>query len=67
MGHAQKVIEGYGPAFVLDALLAGSGDTLSMQVHNAAGEESVAEPILPDIPILDDALPHPVISSLGLW
>ena len=23
VGHAQKVIEGYGPAFVLDALLAG--------------------------------------------
>ncbi|WP_374282831.1 DUF3150 domain-containing protein [Desulfovibrio sp.] len=25
VGHAQKVIEGYGPAFVLDALLAGRG------------------------------------------
>ena len=67
VGHAQKVIEGYGPAFVLDALLAGSGDTSSMQVHNTAGEESAEEPILPDIPIPDDELLHPVIPSLGLW
>ena len=71
VGHAQKVIEGYGPAFVLDALLAGPGviaeqDGSSMQVDGAAdGDDD--EPILPDIPVADSALPHPAIPSLGLW
>ncbi|WP_291443671.1 DUF3150 domain-containing protein [Desulfovibrio sp.] len=69
--HAQKVIEGYGPAFVLDALLAGPGviaeqDGSSMLVDGAAdGDDD--EPILPDIPAVDSALPHPAIQSLGLW
>ena len=71
VGHAQKVIEGYGPAFVLDALLAGPGviaeqDDSSMQVDAAAdGYDDV--PILPDIHMADSALPHPAIPSLGLW
>ena len=71
VAHAQKVIEGYGPAFVLDALLAGPGviaeqDGSSMLVDGAAdGDDD--EPILPDIPAVDSALPHPAIPSLGLW
>ena len=71
VGHAQKVIEGYGPAFVLDALLAGPGviaeqDGSSMLVNGDMGGED-DEPILPDIPAVDSALPHPAIPSLGLW
>ena len=71
VAHAQKVIEGYGPAFVLDALLAGPGviaeqDGSSMLVDGAVdGDDD--EPILPDIPAVDSALPHPAIPSLGLW
>ena len=71
VGHAQKVIEGYGPAFVLDALLAGPGviaeqDGSSMLVNGDMGGED-DEPILPDFPAVDSALPHPAIPSLGLW
>ena len=68
--HAQKVVEGYGPASVLDALLAGPGaiveqDDSTMQVDGAVDEED--EPILPDIIEADSPLPHPAIPSLGLW
>ena len=71
VGHAQKVIEGYGPAFVLDALLAGPGviaeqDGSSMLVNGDMGGED-DEPILPGIPVVDSGLPHPAIPSLGLW
>lgn len=71
VGHAQKVIEGYGPAFVLDALLTGPC-TMPVQDDNARPVGDVAdgdndEPILPDIPMVDSALPHPAIPSLGLW
>ncbi|MGV7004506.1 DUF3150 domain-containing protein [Desulfovibrio sp. QI0442] len=71
VGHAQKVIEGYGPAFVLDALLAGPctmpvPDGNGMHV-NGAIEGDDDEPILPEIPVADSALPHPAIPSLGLW
>ncbi len=72
VGHAQKVIEGYGPAFVLDALLAGP-DTLSTldsadgQVDSTADGEPDDAPILLDIPVTDRAFPHPAIPSLGLW
>ena len=71
VGHAQKVIEGYGPAFVLDALLAGPC-TLPVQDDNAMPVDDVVDgnddvPILPDIPVADSALPHPAIPSLGLW
>ena len=71
VGHAQKVIEGYGPAFVLDALLAGPGvipelGGNSMQIDGVVdGEDD--EPILPGIPVVDSGLPHPAIPSLGLW
>ena len=71
VGHAQKVIEGYGPAFVLDALLAGPGvipelGGNSMQIDGVVdGEDD--EPILPCIPVVDSGLPHPAIPSLGLW
>ena len=71
MGHAQKVIEGYGPAFVLDALLA-VPCTMPVQDDNAMQVEGVVdgdddEPILPDIPLADSPLSHPAIPSLGLW
>ena len=72
VGHAQKVIEGYGPAFVLDALLAGPGvihesDCPAGQMDSTVGGEMDDEPILPEIPVPDSALPHPAIPSLGLW
>ena len=71
VGHAQKVIEGYGLASVLDALLAGPGiigeqDGSTIQVDGAVDEE-YDEPILPDITEADSPLPHPAIPSLGLW
>ena len=71
VGHAQKVIEGYGPAFVLDALLA-VPCTMPVQDDNAMQIEGVVdgdddEPILPDIPAVDSSLSHPAIPSLGLW
>ncbi len=71
VGHAQKVIEGYGPASVLDALLAGPGviaerDGNTMQVGGAVNRDD-DEPVLPDIPAVDSPLPHPAIPSLGLW
>ena len=70
VGHAQKVVEGYGPAFVLDALLAGPGimaeqNGNTMQVDGVVDGDD--EPILPDIHAIDSPLPHPVIPSLGLW
>ena len=72
VGHAQKVIEGYGPAFVLDALLAGPGfihepDGPAGQMDGTVDGNMDDEPILPDIPVADSALPHPAIPSLGLW
>ena len=72
VGHAQKVIEGYGPAFVLDALLAGPDvihepDGLAGQMDGTMDGNMDDEPILPEIPVADSALPHPAIPSLGLW
>lgn len=72
VAHAQKVIEGYGPAFVLDALLAGPacvsepGDPAG-RVDSTVDGELDDEPILPEIPVVDSPLPHPAIPSLGLW
>ena len=71
VGHAQKIVEGYGPAFVLDTLLAGPGaivekDDSTIQVTGAVDEE-YDEHILPDITEADRPLPHPAIPSLGLW
>ena len=72
VGHAQKVVEGYGPALVLDALLAGPDvihepDGLAGQMDGSMDGNMDDEPILPEIPVADSALPHPAIPSLGLW
>jgi len=72
VAHAQKVIEGYGPAFVLDALLAGSDSTPvqednAMQIDDVVNGDMDDAPVLPDIPMADNTLPHPAIPSLGLW
>ena len=72
VAHAQKVIEGYGPAFVLDALLAGPAcvsepDDPAGRVDSAVDAELDDDPILPDIPVTENTLPHPAIPSLGLW
>jgi hypothetical protein len=73
VGHAQKIIEGYGPAFVLDALLAGP-DTLPIVDTYGQGNRTVdssdqdAAPILPDVSVeVGTAVPYPAIPSLGLW
>ncbi len=72
VAHAQKVIEGYGPAFVLDTLLAGptcvsEPDDPAGRVDSTVDGEMDDEPILPEIPVVDSPLPHPAIPSLGLW
>ena len=72
VAHAQKVIEGYGPAFVLDALLVGPDSTSvqndnAMQIDDVVNEDMDDAPILPDIPITENTLAHPAIPSLGLW
>ena len=67
VGHAQKVIEGYGPAFVLDALLAGPGVIPEQGGNSMQIDGDDDEPILPDISVADSTLPHPAIASLGLW
>ena len=72
VAHAQKVIEGYGTAFVLDALLAGPDSTPAqednaMQIDDVVNEDMDDAPILPDISVADNTLPHPAIPSLGLW
>ena len=72
VAHAQKVIEGYGPAFVLDALLAGS-DSISDLDSGDDGMDGNVDgdpddtPILPDTLPVETAVPHPAIPSLGLW
>ena len=70
VGHAQKIIEGYGPDFVLDALLTGPSTMLEIDGFTAQLDSSVDEddtPVLPDIAGGDSALPHASIPSLGLW
>ena len=72
VAHAQKVIEGYEPASVLDALLAAPGviydpDNPSGQMNVTVNGKMDDEPILPNAPVADSALPHPAIPSLGLW
>lgn len=71
--HAQKLIEGYGPATVLDALLAGAGSTTFGEpsgVDNIVDgqEDNVDSP--DDAPVLPEILPatpNPDIPSMGLW
>ena len=70
VGHAQKIIEGYEPNFVLDALLAGPGsipeiDGFTAQLDSSLDEDDM--PVLPDIAGEGSALPHASIPSLGLW
>ena len=70
VGHAQKIIEGYEPNFVLDALLAGPGSIPEIDGFTAQLDSSVDEddtPVLPDIAGGDSALPNASIPSLGLW
>lgn len=71
--HAQKLIEGYGPATVLDALLSGAGSSTSGEpsgvdniVDGQADEENSSDdaPVLPEIPA---TTPSPEIPSMGLW
>ena len=66
----------YGPAFVLDALLACPSiihepDDLAGQLDGTesgtGGEDMDDESILPDITVTGRTLPHPAIPSLGLW
>ena len=72
VGHAQKVIEGYGPAFVLEALLAGP-DVIHEpggpggQMDGTVDVDMDDDPILSDITKADSPLSHPAIPSLGLW
>ncbi|GAB1254107.1 hypothetical protein Defa_15940 [Desulfovibrio sp. TH_2024_36128] len=70
IAHAQRVVEGNAPDFVLDALLAGSGsmpdlDGITARLDSAADVDDT--PILSDLPVADSALPQPSIPSLGLW
>ena len=70
IAHAQRVVEGNAPDFVLDALLAGPGsmpglDGFIAPLDGSGGEDDT--PILPDISEGDSASPHPSIPSLGLW
>ena len=57
---------------MLDGLLAGPGvihepDVPAGQMDGTVNGYMDNEPILPDIPVADSALPHPAIPSLGLW
>lgn len=72
MGHAQKVINGYGPATVLDALLTDAWNIPASMVRDSVCETEEAE----DMGNRDDApdfAPAPAlpasaqIPSLGLW
>ena len=70
IAHAQRVVEGNAPDFILDALLAGPGsmpglDGFIAPLDGAGGGDDT--PILPDISEGDSASPHPSIPSLGLW
>lgn len=71
--HTQKLIEGYGPATVLDALLAGAGSTTSGEpssVDNIVDGQADNVGSLDDSPVLPEILPatpSPEIPSMGLW
>ena len=78
MGHARKVVNGYGPATVLDALLA---DARNIPVSAARDSACETEGENPDDAISDDApdiiptpattsparIPMAQIPSMGLW
>lgn len=65
--HSQKLIEGYGPATVLDSLIANSEiSPESIDKTPSVDEQQIItdEPILPEIPVIPT---KPVIPSMGLW
>lgn len=65
--HSQKLIEGYGPATVLDSLIANSEITPESTDKTPSVDEQqiiTDEPILPEIPVIPT---KPVIPSMGLW
>lgn len=65
--HSQKLIEGYGPAAVLDSLIANSEMTpenIDKNLSSDDQQEMTDEPILPELPVI---LAKPVIPSMGLW
>jgi len=70
--HSQKLIAGYGPATVLDALLEERPSvqpTVSVDVVDEMDDMDMDSPV-DDMPILPDiipAAPAPRINSLGLW
>lgn len=59
LAHSQKLIEGYGPATVLDAIVA-SG----VEAETSASVSQVDYPIFQEIP---PAKLPPLIPSMGLW
>ena len=78
--HAQKLIDGYGPATVLDALLAGNAlqsgesssmsDPASMPVPDEKADGQTPEQDMPDLPNFVPGVPNapnPSIPSMGLW
>ena len=77
MAHARKVINGYGPATVLDALLGDAQTLMTTMPPSTASEEDENEGIdtgndAPDfapIPAMPapDQTPMTQIPSLGLW
>ena len=66
--HSQKLIEGYGPATVLDALIANPvsdpTDPAGLDKKENEWSEIADEPALPDFPVIPS---KPVIPSMGLW
>lgn len=72
MAHAQKVINGYGPATVLDALLADAQNLMTSAPANSASEVAEGDSLdatddAPDFTPLP-SMPTPAhIPSMGLW
>lgn len=75
MAHAQRVINGYGPATVLDALLANVQNLMASTPQNSASEMDENESMdiaddAPDFAPIPAMPPRPVaahIPSMGLW
>ena len=63
--HSQKLIEGYGPATVLDALMETPVEMANKpeSSENSHEEPQMEEPLLPD----NIKASAPVMSSMGLW
>ena len=68
--HSQKLIAGYGPATVLDALLAESPSLSVDKVDTMDGTDMDMDSAVDDEPILPEIIPvapGQSVSSLGLW